>query len=96
MTELKFVNILKHDVKREYGTSSTLRARANNTLHMDEELREIFRFKDTKISNWIVEVTSYISQSYDIKRNLLFSYRNIYRKVFAEQSTCTVRQIYRK
>ncbi|XP_071651954.1 malonyl-CoA decarboxylase, mitochondrial isoform X1 [Temnothorax longispinosus] len=50
-TELKFVNKLKRNVKHEYGTSSSLRAEVN----VDEELREIFRFKDTKISNWIIE-----------------------------------------
>ncbi|XP_025995582.1 malonyl-CoA decarboxylase, mitochondrial isoform X2 [Solenopsis invicta] len=55
VTELKFVNIFKHNVKREYGTSSALYAAANSMSLVDEELREIFKFKDTKISNWIIE-----------------------------------------
>ena len=58
----RLANTLKHNVKREYnGTSSALHAEAN-TLHVDEQLQEIFKFKDTKISNWIIEVTSHISQ----------------------------------
>ncbi|XP_011704022.1 PREDICTED: malonyl-CoA decarboxylase, mitochondrial-like isoform X3 [Wasmannia auropunctata] len=53
----RLATTLKRNVKREYGTSSTLRAGENSELHtyVDEELREIFKFKDTKISNWIVE-----------------------------------------
>ncbi|KAG5325428.1 DCMC protein, partial [Pseudoatta argentina] len=52
----RLANTLKHNVKREYnGISSALHAEANNTLHVDEQLQEIFKFKDTKISNWIIE-----------------------------------------
>lgn len=58
-TELKFASTqLTGDVKREYGTSSSLHVETSSALPVDEELREIFRFKDTKISNWIVEVTA--------------------------------------
>ena len=60
----RLANTLKHNVKCEYnGTlSSVLHAEANNCiLHVDEQLQEIFKFKDTKISNWIIEVTSCIS-----------------------------------
>ncbi|XP_036144437.1 malonyl-CoA decarboxylase, mitochondrial isoform X2 [Monomorium pharaonis] len=52
-TELKFANTLKRNVKREYGTTD-LHAKANTTS-VDEELQEIFKFKDTNISNWIIE-----------------------------------------
>lgn len=56
--ELTFV-YTRNIQSREYGASSSLRVEANTSaLHMDEELREIFRFKDTKISNWIIEVTA--------------------------------------
>ncbi|EGI67238.1 Malonyl-CoA decarboxylase, mitochondrial [Acromyrmex echinatior] len=53
----RLANTLKHNIKREYNgiSSSTLHAEANNTLHVDEQLQEIFKFKDTKISNWIIE-----------------------------------------
>lgn len=90
-TELKFVSTLKRSVKREYGTSSTSHAEANNALHVrvDEELREIFKFKDTKISNWIVEVTNCISLNCMIKRSpLFFSHRNC-----IPESICRTRHV---
>lgn len=57
-TELNFNYFtLKHIIKREYGKSSSVYTRPNNILSpIDEELKEIFKFKDTKVSNWIIEV----------------------------------------
>ncbi|KAL0100187.1 hypothetical protein PUN28_019545 [Cardiocondyla obscurior] len=52
VTELKFANSLSHNIKREYGKSSRLCAKTDS---VDENLREIFKFKNTKISNWIIE-----------------------------------------
>lgn len=43
--------------RREYGKSSTshMKAYAMSST-VDEELQDIFKFRDTKISNWIIEV----------------------------------------
>lgn len=43
--------------KREYGKSSILHTAARvASSSVDEELQEFFKFRDTKISNWIIEV----------------------------------------
>lgn len=69
-TKLNSADALKWSIKREYGKSSTLYAETNSALPVDEQLQEIFKFRDTKISNWIIEVsiTNYIL--YVIKCNL--------------------------
>lgn len=61
-TELNSADALKWRVIREYGKSSTLYAETNNESSVGEELQEIFKLRDSKISNWIIEVsiTNYI------------------------------------
>ncbi|RLU18337.1 hypothetical protein DMN91_008694 [Ooceraea biroi] len=55
--ELNIANTLRCSIKREYVKSSTSHARINESIV--EELRTIFKFKDTKLSNWIVENKAY-------------------------------------
>ncbi|XP_014472595.1 PREDICTED: malonyl-CoA decarboxylase, mitochondrial-like isoform X1 [Dinoponera quadriceps] len=42
-------------VKRKYGKSCSLYNNANGTLPVHEELQGIFKFRNTKVSNWIIE-----------------------------------------
>lgn len=57
MTKVNFADTLKRNVKHECKISSiSLDIKTNSTLPMDEELQEIFKLKNTKISNWIIEV----------------------------------------
>jgi len=53
--ELNSFNALRRSVKRQYGKSFALHTEINGSI-ADEELRDIFKFRDTKISNWIIEV----------------------------------------
>ncbi|XP_032669378.1 malonyl-CoA decarboxylase, mitochondrial-like isoform X2 [Odontomachus brunneus] len=46
---------LANMVKREYGKSFSLCNKVKDILPVHEELQEIFKFRDTKISNWIIE-----------------------------------------
>ncbi|XP_011643545.2 LOW QUALITY PROTEIN: malonyl-CoA decarboxylase, mitochondrial-like [Pogonomyrmex barbatus] len=74
-TKLRYANISKR--KREYRMSSTLRTEANGALCVNEKLKEIFKFKDTKISNWIVEnkaralCVRYTESDKDTRRQIL-------------------------
>lgn len=54
-TKINFADVLKRNVEYR-GSSTSLHVKMNSTLPMDEELQEIFKLKNIKISNWIVEV----------------------------------------
>lgn len=66
-------------VKREYGKSFSLCNKTKDTSLVHKELQEIFKFRDTKISNWIIEVfvADYISKLYNIKPKSILSLRTI-------------------
>jgi len=71
----------KWNVKREYGKSSAyLHSETNSALLVDEELREIFKFRNTKISNWIIEVSPTTNYVFFYARNLL-SVKSISRNI---------------
>lgn len=54
--KINFANTLKWNVKGEFRSSSTsLHVETNIGLSVDEELQEIFKLKNIKISNWIIE-----------------------------------------
>ncbi|XP_050464991.1 malonyl-CoA decarboxylase, mitochondrial-like [Cataglyphis hispanica] len=56
-TKVNFANTLKRNIKyqcRRLSTSLHVKTN-NNTLAVDEELQEIFKLKNIKISNWIIE-----------------------------------------
>ncbi|KAL6421759.1 hypothetical protein ACFW04_010950 [Cataglyphis niger] len=56
-TKVNFANTLKRNIKHQCRRLSTsLHVKTNNnTLPVDEELQEIFKLKNIKISNWIIE-----------------------------------------
>lgn len=57
LTKVNFADTLKRNVQHECKKSSiSLDIKMNSTLPADEELQEIFKLKNTKISNWIIEV----------------------------------------
>lgn len=57
-TKVNFANTLERNIKHQCRRLSTsLHVKTNNnTLPVDEELQEIFKLKNIKISNWIIEV----------------------------------------
>lgn len=56
LTKVNFADTLKRNVQHECKKSSiSLDIKMNSTLPADEELQEIFKLKNTKISNWIIE-----------------------------------------
>lgn len=55
-TKINFTCTLKRIVKYECrGLCTSLHVKTSSTLPVDEELQEIFKLKNTKISNWIIE-----------------------------------------
>lgn len=80
-TKVNLANTPKWNVKGEYRSSSTsLHVETNSMLPVDEELQEIFKLKNTKFSNWIIEVViilnSYKTQFLQLE---VFTLKNICR-----------------
>ncbi|KAM0728811.1 Malonyl-CoA decarboxylase, mitochondrial [Formica fusca] len=55
-TKINFADTLKRNIKHQcIRLSTSLHVKTNSTLSVDEELQEIFKLKNTNISNWIIE-----------------------------------------
>lgn len=78
--KINFANTLKWNVKGEFRSSSTsLHVETNIGLSVDEELQEIFKLKNIKISNWIIEVSIFLTSNKTLFLLKVFTLKNICR-----------------